>query len=305
MKKVIYLNIILLCSIGYSFAQNADNYDRYLRLGIAAIQESNTEKAFHYYMKAFSERMPQHPCRIYESAVFAVRLGYIDLAFMLLNLAIDKGFSDLRHIRNNQDFPALNDPRFERALKKLETRDTLLLRLSHRLDTVFYNDQKYRILIGSVDRNTPEWYKLVEQMSRTDSVNLEIVQDIIVRYGFWGNSLRTVESRNAKWVVIQHSPIDVRERFANILRIALDRQEIAPQTFARIEDRNLLYRTGQQKYGTHFRIENDRVIIDDLIDPENVNNERRKVGLPPLEEFIQSIKKMYNLPTARSQSPDS
>lgn len=117
MKFFVYLIVFFLCHIGI-FAQDVDRYQHYLDSGIVAIKANKTEIAFHFYMKAFSEKMPNHPFRIYESAVLAVRMGYIDLSFILLNLAIDKSYSNLEHIKNNKEFPALNDIRFEKCLKK-------------------------------------------------------------------------------------------------------------------------------------------------------------------------------------------
>lgn len=63
----------------------------------------------------------------------------------------------------------------------------------------------------------------------------------------------------------------------------------------KFEDRNLLERIGKQKYGTQFKIKNSKIIILDLIDYQSVNIERRKVGLPTIEDYINSMKQMYGL----------
>lgn len=82
---------------------------------------------------------------------------------------------------------------------------------------------------------TPEEEKLTKEIIKIDSMNLIIVENIILQHGFYGNSLKTTESRNTMWLVIHHAKIDIREKYTNIFKNALERGELSPQNMATFE----------------------------------------------------------------------
>jgi predicted esterase len=69
--------------------------------------------------REMSKMLPEEPVPWYNLGCAEARLGRADEAFGDLNLAVDKGFGDPVHIREDQDLVSLQkDPRFEELCRK-------------------------------------------------------------------------------------------------------------------------------------------------------------------------------------------
>lgn len=256
-----------------------------------------------FYLKAFAEEAVQNPVYLYESAVMAARSKQKDLAFFLLNLASEKKYSYSQHLSENKDFPSLDKEKFERCLGKVRQTDSLYTQISRQLDSVFNRDQDIRnylyeeIFYKGKDTHAPEAKVIIDSMIVVDSLNLIIVDNMMTKYGFLGNSLKTDKSRYAMFLILQHSPQKIRERNMDIIIAAVKNGELSTKNFAYIADRTLDGRKKVQKFGTQYkRVDGNPVLSPPLIDPLNVDEYRKAYGLNSLEDYVKEMKKMEQIP---------
>lgn len=256
-----------------------------------------------FYLKAFAEEAVQNPVYIYESAVIAARSKQKDLAFFLLNLAVEKKYSDYEHMSKNMYFPPLDKEKFERCLGKVRQTDSLYTQISKQLDSVFNRDQDVRnylydeIFYKGKDTHAREAKVIIDSMKVVDSLNLIIVNKLMAEYGFLGNSLKTTKSRYAMFLILQHSPQKIRERNMDIIIAAVKNGELSTKNYAYIADRTLDGRKNVQKFGTQYkRVVGNIVLSPPLIDPSKVDEYRKAYGLNSLEDYVKEIKKTEKIP---------
>ena len=112
------------------------------------------------------------------------------------------------------------------------------------------------------------------------------IEDIISEYGIWGQSLRSVGAQNAMFLVLQHAPLDIQEKYFDQVEDAVERGEIGSWNFALLIDRMMLRKTGVQKYGTQCTFVNGKAEVHNLIDSTKVDEYRKEMGLEPLSEYM-------------------
>lgn len=270
-------------------------YDSIIDLARSCININDTLSQ-QYYLKAFAEEAPQNPIHIYEAAVMSARLRQKDLAFTLLNLSIEKGFSYYEHIKKNTNLPLLDNDKYEKCVEKVKFKDSILCQISLKLDNVFEQDQHIRnyffenIIYKEIDPHSFEAKLIIDSMLAVDYANLLIVNDLVDKYGFLGNSLRTSKSQNAMFLIYLHASVEEKEDKLPLLQKAVKRGELSPEQYPYFEDKILYERKGIQKYGTQYNIENDNIVFFPFIDSINVNQYRKEFHMGTLEDYIIQIK---------------
>ena len=110
-------------------------------------------------------------------------------------------------------------------------------------------------------------------MQRNDSINQIEVFDILDSYG-WPSSEIVGGSNFAIWEVIQHTSLESIEK----------------SFVAMMEDRCDMWRNRPQKYGTQLiRNDNGESVPYTLLDPEKVDEWRKEMELPPLQEYLEQM----------------
>jgi len=93
------------------------------------------------------------------------------------------------------------------------------------------------------------------------------------------------------WLLVQHADNTPAfqtaslDRYSALLKDGLGN----PETWARLSDRVALNQEKKQRYGTHFSCVDGKAVPSPLLEPEMVDEERARLGLPPLEEFLAEI----------------
>ena len=132
------------------------------------------------------------------------------------------------------------------------------------------------------------------KMAEVHRRNAQEIEAMIEQYGWLGKSLVEEDGASAAWLILQHSigHPELQRRCLPILQEAVERGEAEPAHAAYLEDRIRFFERRPQRYGTHFDWdENGQMSPYSLEDPERVDEYRRVVGLPPLEERIEEARK--------------
>ncbi len=122
---------------------------------------------------------------------------------------------------------------------------------------------------------------------RIDYSNLEYVTSLIDQCGMpqERSALKTV------FYVLQHNHTIHQKKYIEQLREQAALGNFSRSTLAMMEDRILIGEGKQQLYGTQVvRMPGEKQArLDDLFEPEYVNQRRKEVGLGPIEEYLESF----------------
>ncbi|WP_157816019.1 DUF6624 domain-containing protein [Spirosoma pollinicola] len=166
--------------------------------------------------------------------------------------------------------------------------------LKSQLQAIYVTDQQPRSRVDSVMRvygqNSTQWQHLWQGIHQVDSINLRKVEQLIQQYGYPGKSLVGAKLGNTAWLIIQHSPVAIQEKYLPILQRAADQGEMQKTNMALLIDRIRVYKGQKQLYGTQVKMEaNGQKAFDAIEDEKNVNKRRAEVGLGPLEEYAKQF----------------
>jgi hypothetical protein len=134
--------------------------------------------------------------------------------------------------------------------------------------------------------------QLLELMGR---LRRRLVQ-ILDAHGWPGKSLVGQDGAEAAWTLALHAMPDpeVLRRCLTLLRDAAAAGEAEPWQVAFLVDRVSLVERNVQVYGTTICRQDDGSFGPPLLeDPDQVDERRRAVGLPPLQEEIRKIDAFY------------
>lgn len=88
----------------------------------------------------------------------------------------------------------------------------------------------------------------------------------------------------AAFLVLQHAPLTVQERFLPLFQAAAERGEVPKSRLAFLLDRIQLCRNEPQVYGTQLRPNEETGRLE--LHPANVDPRRAEMGLEPLETYL-------------------
>lgn len=158
-------------------------------------------------------------------------------------------------------------------------------------------------ILAEVYRKDQEVRKGGGDMMTVDQENRKAVVSILEKCGFPKADEVELQSYNAIFFVLQHSPGPIMGYYYRHVEAAVTAGKINRSTFALMQDRLLMDFGYQQVYGT--QILNNQLY--ELQDPDNVNLRRAEVGLGPIETYVQyfnlnyeeEIKRMKNQTDAK------
>jgi len=125
---------------------------------------------------------------------------------------------------------------------------------------------------------------------RGDNVNFLRARDVL------GRLVSLVESEpqleRPLWLMIQHADNEPSFQQAGLEAYAelVDKGLGNPQRYAGLVDRSLMRAENRQRYGTHWRcVDGEAILSTELAAPDKVDEERARLGLPPLEDFLAEV----------------
>ncbi|MBX2872619.1 MAG: hypothetical protein KTR30_10980 [Saprospiraceae bacterium] len=162
--------------------------------------------------------------------------------------------------------------------------------------TALQNFQMEEVVCDSIDPVLAEVYRKDQEVRRgagdmmtVDQENRKTVISILEKCGFPKADEVALQSYNAIFFVLQHSPGPIMGYYYPQVEAAVTAGKINRSTFALMQDRLLMDFGYKQVYGTQIR--NNQLY--ELQDPDNVNARRAEVGLGPIETYVEYFKLNY------------
>ena len=120
--------------------------------------------------------------------------------------------------------------------------------------------------------------------------NTEKLKKIIKKMGYPKPSIVGKKVSMYTWLIVQHSDFDIsfQEEVLNILKTLSEKKEDVKMYIAYLEDRILINKHLPQIYGTQAKIKGGKLIPFEIIDMNNVDKRRKRMGLDKLENYLKS-----------------
>jgi hypothetical protein len=137
---------------------------------------------------------------------------------------------------------------------------------------------------------------LAETLEKVDKPNTARLNEIFSQQGFPTNKLVGKDGVEAFLLLLQHAPDEtLRQKCLKPITKAFKRKEIPPMAYANYVDRLLVRQNKPQIYGSNFDIKGGKLVMSETRDRKNLDKRRRRIGLPPIEEYAKKLKEFYNL----------
>lgn len=168
--------------------------------------------------------------------------------------------------------------------KNIKTNDSLI-EVLNLIDKEFANHNT--TLTDSLNANlkNPSKKQLFEKQLRYfDSLAFDRITHIIDVFGYPSKAIAG-ESNSIPFYILSFAPVSVKEKYLNQLILAADRDYISWKSLAYFIDKLNVAKGEKQVYGTQGNYDKDfNYTMYPVIDPENLEVRRQKVGLESLED---------------------
>lgn len=309
MKTILLIAILVFINSNYTFCQNSREYQILVSEAYKLYESKDYFNSGLKYAEAFKADGNTGTINDrYNAACSWALANRSDSAFEQLYIIANKGkYDDYEHLIADSDLVNLYSNKRWKEIKEIvkmnkekaeAKRDKKLVAL---LDTIFKDDQKYRLQItaigekyGWVSKKMDSVVKdLTPIIRHIDSINQIKLTEILDNYGWLGRDTVGELGNETFWAVIQHSGLAVQEKYLPMMREAVKNGNARADQLALLEDRLPLRQGRKQIYGSQIGQDPDtkNMYVCPLKDPDNVDVRRAQVGLPPLQEYTN----MYNL----------
>ena len=175
------------------------------------------------------------------------------------------------------------------------------------LDSVYITDQLLRKQINPIVEeygwDSEEYKSLSTQIRKQDSINLIIVENIIINNGWLGADDIGEKGNKTLFLVIQHSSPKIWKEYLPILRKAFEDGNALGKHLALLEDRVAVFDGEMQIYGSQISIDSEgKYSLDPIINPDNVNKRRKEMGLSTIEEYLGLYGLTWNIDEHKKSS---
>lgn len=253
----------------------------------------------------------------YNAACSWALAGVPDSAFVNL-LKISKGgyYTNLNHLTVDPDLKSLyGDPRWEEVVgyvkvAKEKAEANLDKPLVAKLDTIYREDQGLRMQIDSIMKaygnGSPEMQAHWQKIIVADSINQIKVTEILDERGWLGADIIGGQGNLTLFLVIQHADLETQLKYLPMMREAVQKGAANAANLALLEDRTNLRQGKHQIYGSQISQFRDRegYYIMPLLDPDNVDQRRAAVGLPPLQNYVSGWGITWDVEAYKKQLPE-
>lgn len=297
MLKFPALLILLLCFSAGALRAQGSPYSNFVKEANAALEQKQYLKAAEAFSAAFqSANWKGYIEHRYAAARAWSMAGVPDSAFYNLFRITEKaGFNEYALLTSEGDFvPLQKDPRWADLLVKVKANMPAMPEVQQDLETIYSEDQKYRLMADSVEgkhgRQSKEMQALWNIIAEKDSLNLLKVSAILDKYGWLGPKEVGNLGNSALFLVIQHSDLPVQEKYLPMMRDAVKAGKAQGSSLALLEDRVLMRQGKKQIYGSQIRRDKltGNYAIFPIDDPQHVDARRASVGLGPLAEYVKT-----------------
>lgn len=255
----------------------------------------------------------------YNAACSFALSGNVEKAFYhLFYSAVNPNikYSNYHHITNDPDLNSLHHNVLwekllnEVRLNKEELEKDLDKPLASILEAIYQDDQTYRQQVGEVEkkygRESDEMKAHWKLISEKDSVNLIKVKKILDERGWLGPKIIGNEGNSTLFLVIQHADLETQEKYLPMMREAVSNGNAKASSLALLEDRVALRKGQKQIYGSQIGRDQEtgEYYVLPLIDPDNVDQRRAKVGLGTIQDYISNWGMTWDVEAYKKRLPE-
>jgi hypothetical protein len=135
---------------------------------------------------------------------------------------------------------------------------------------------------------------------RGDSMRTARLRAIVAEYGWPYGSRAGREAADAAFLILQHSPAhDFQKEMLPTVEALAREGSIPSSDAALLIDRVLMHDGLPQRYGTQFELVEGRWVLHPVEDEEGLEERRRSMGLPGMEEYMRMMEAVYDAPVVR------
>jgi len=309
MKKLALITVFSLFVFNGMFGEDHVKYNELVKEALSFYESKEYLKSGQKYSEAFAALGDRGIVNDrYNAACSWTLANEIDSAFVQLFRIAEKGnYTNLGGITIDPDLKSLhNDKRWSDVIELVKSNkekaeanfDKPLIAI---LDTIYQEDQKYRLELDSIGKKyglkseemTAQW-KII---NHKDSINLIKIKKILDERGWLGRDIIGFYGNLTLFLVIQHSDIETQEKYLPMMREAVNNGNAMASDLALLEDRVALRKGEKQIYGSQIGqdIKTGEYYVLPLIDPDNVDKRRAKVGLPSIQVYLNYYGLIWNV----------
>lgn len=143
------------------------------------------------------------------------------------------------------------------------------------------------------DRNNRD---VITRMTEIDNNSTKQLKEIIQKHGWPTVKMVGKDGNRAAFLIVQHSSDhEFQKDCLKYIKNDAEKGDSSWEGYALLTDRLLVNEGKKQIYGTQFDIVNDELKPLPIDDEENVDQRRKAIGLLPLAEYREQLKKAYNI----------
>lgn len=311
MRNTIYTLLLLFLFAGV----NAQEYLKLISEADKLYRTKDYKTSAELYSKAFKIES-ENPSHLYNGACSSSLAGNTKQAFKWLNLSIEKGWTNLKHLNSDTDLENLHSKKeWGKTIEKLEKKLALMEAnydkpLQAELLTILEEDQKYRMQMNETQKkfgqNSKEMNDLWKITNQKDSINLLKVKKILDEKGWVGKDKVGAQANSALFLVIQHSDLETQKKYLPMMKEAVTKGNASAGSLALLIDRIEIREGRKQIYGSQIGINqsNNTYYILPLTDPDNVDKRRTEVGLGPISEYVKNWDLIWDVEKYKSELPE-
>jgi len=138
---------------------------------------------------------------------------------------------------------------------------------------------------------------ILARMQAIDASNTRRMRVIIRKYGWPGSELVGRDGTEAAFLLVQHADLAFQKEVLPLVEKAYKSGRLSGQSYALLLDRVLVGEGKPQVYGTQAKRFEEwnggEPVLEPIGDEANVDKRRAEVGLFPLSEYRELLKRLY------------
>ena len=258
-----------------------DDYWRLIFHADSLYEQGRYDDAIRVYTEAFAD----------DRYIFPSKLSSVAYKLRMVDKEEAAYKFDKHRIRMEKDYYQMPDsatvPSYEDEFDKRADIYNYDLSLKNHLEEMLERDQAYRtqwILSRQLHHEETQYdIALRLRADSIDSLNQVEIRQILKEHGFPKKTEVGTSACEAAWIIIQHAPLDVQKEYLPMLERAATEGNIQAALVAALHDRIDVREGRPQKYGT----QRNGNRLCPLLNEKMVNQWRKEVGLPPLDESVK------------------
>lgn len=171
-------------------------------------------------------------------------------------------------------------------------------------------DQKLRMqLVKKIERKadgtTSVPKEFTAELLKVDAANTKWLKAQVDKHGWLGKTLVGTKGAHDAWLLVQHADQQPKfQRRCLDLMTKMPKGEVSGSDLAYLTDRVLLAEGKPQRYGTQCKMKDGKATLQKVEDRMKLNERRKSVGLPPVEQYLKFVERMYATGGRREPAKD-